>query len=479
MMTVLTHSKTEFDLAQFARLKVRLSGDCKVIVPGDEAYDMARRGWNLAVDQYPVMIVVVKTVEDVSETIRFAQSQGLNIAITATGHGVIRKADNSLLIDTSKMAAVSVNSAARTAWVGAGTKWGAVLEAAQAVGLAPLLGSSPDVGAIGYTLGGGMGWLVRKYGLSADSVNYFDVVTVDGEQIRASATEHVDLFWALRGGGGNFGVVTGMEIKLYPVNTVYGGNLFYPIQSVKEVFARYREWIANVPDELTSSIVIMNFPPFPAVPEFLRGKSFVMIRGCYSGPIEEGEALLRYWREWKKPIIDDFKAMPFSQVATISNDPLDPIPSFTSGAWLKDLSDEVADTLTQYTVPRNGPPMLMFIEVRHAGGAIAAVDPHSAAYGNREALFNFLAVAAVPTPQIHTGVSQYITQLKLDLTPHLHGGVYINFLEGDEARKFIRKGFSTDAFTRLQIVKAKYDPQNIFNHSYDFQPGQSQDNITG
>ncbi|MBE0695336.1 MAG: FAD-dependent oxidoreductase, partial [Anaerolineaceae bacterium] len=173
-MTAFTNSKTEYNLEQFAGLRARLSGESRVIVPGDDVYDMARRGWNLAVDQYPAMIVVVKTAQDVSEAVRFAQSQGLKIAITATGHGVIRKADNSLLIDTSKMAGVSMNAAARTAWVGAGTKWGAVLEAAQAVGLAPLLGSSPGVGAIGYTLGGGMGWLVRKYGLSADSVNYFD-----------------------------------------------------------------------------------------------------------------------------------------------------------------------------------------------------------------------------------------------------------------------------------------------------------------
>ena len=228
-MAIFSVSRTDFNQAQFAQLQAGLTVDSRVIVPGDEHYDAARQGWNLAVDQYPAMIVEARTAEDVAEALRFAQSQGLDVAVTATGHGVIRKADHSLLIDTSKMAAVEVDAAARTAWVGAGTKWGAVLEAAQAAGLAPLLGSSPDVGAIGYTLGGGMGWLVRKYGLSADSVNYFEVVTVNGERVRASATENADLFWGLRGGGGNFGVVTGMEIRLYPVTTVYGGNLFYPV----------------------------------------------------------------------------------------------------------------------------------------------------------------------------------------------------------------------------------------------------------
>ena len=468
-MTTLSASRIVFDHGQFAQLQARLSSDSRVIVPDDENYDAARQGWNLAVDQYPAMIVVAHTAEDVSEALRFAQSQGLDIAVTATGHGVIRKADHSMLIDTSKMAGVSVNASAQTAWVGAGTKWGAVLEAAQAAGLAPLLGSSPDVGAIGYTLGGGMGWLVRKYGLSSDSVNYFEVVTVNGEPVRASAAENADLFWGLRGGGGNFGVVTGMEIRLYPVTSVYGGNLFYPASSAKEVYAHYREWIANAPDELTSSIVIMNFPPFPEVPEFLRGQSFVIIRGCYCGPEEQGKALLQHWRTWQTPIVDDFKTMPFSQVAAISNDPVDPIPALTSGAWLSDLSDEVADKLIQYTVPRNGPPQLMFVEVRHAGGAISTVDPRSAAYGHREALYNFLAVAATPTPQIHAGVSQYIAQLKQELKPHLQG-VYMNFLEGDEAREHTRQGFSAEAYARLQALKAKYDPHNVLSHSYDFQP---------
>jgi FAD/FMN-containing dehydrogenase len=438
----------------------------QVLTPEDEGYDRARLAWNLTVDQHPAVIVLPRSAEDIVEAVCFADGQNLGVAVKATGHGTIREANDSLLIDTSRMTEVRVDAAARTAWVGAGAKWGRVLEQAQAVGLAPLLGSTPDVGAVGYTLGGGMGWLARKYGLSADSVNYFELVTADGRQVRASARENADLFWGLRGGGGNFGVVIAMEIRLYPVSMVYGGNLFYPIGLAKEVYAHYRSWVANAPDELTSSVVLMNFPPIPAVPEFLRGQSFVMVRGCYSGPIEKGEELLQHWRAWQPPLVDGFKAMPFSQVAAISNDPLDPMPSFSSGAWLKDLSDETAETLIRFAVPNSQPSMLVFAEVRHAGGAISRVDPQSAAYGNRDALYSLQVVAGAPTPEAHAAVKDYVSQLKSALGSHLHGGVYLNFVEGAEARESTRKGFSAGAYKRLQLLKEKYDPRNRFSHSY-------------
>jgi FAD/FMN-containing dehydrogenase len=457
-----------YDLQGLDKLRARVGG--QVITPKDDGYDAARQAWNLTVNQYPALIVVAQNAEDIVQAVRFAQEQGLEVAVKATGHGVIREANNGLLIVTSQMTDVRVNLDAQTAWVSAGAKWGRVLEQAQSVGLAPLLGSSPDVGAVGYTLGGGMGWLARKYGLAADSVNQFELVTADGRLLRASAAENADLFWGLRGGGGNFGVVTGMEIRLYPVTTVYGGNLFYPLHKAKEVYAHYRRWVANAPDELTSSILIMNFPPFPDVPEPLRGQSFVIVRGCYCGPVEQGEELLKHWRTWQSPFIDGFKAMPFSQVATISNDPLDPSLAHSSGTWLKDLSDETADILIRYAAPHNGPPLFVFAEVRHAGGAISRVDPHSAAYGNRDAMHILQTISATPTPEVQAAVLHHISQLKRALTSHLHGGVYMNFLEGEEARERTRQGFSPEAYARLQELKARYDPRNLFSHSYDIAP---------
>ncbi len=455
---------------QTSQLEEKLTGKDQVIVPGSENYDVARKGWNLAVDQFPALIVRAKTVNDIVAAIRFAKSNGLEVAVMATGHGVIRSANNSLLIDTSQMNQVRVNASAKTAWVEAGAKWGIVLKAAQAEGLAPLLGSSPDVGAVGYTLGGGMGWLARKYGLSTDSVNFFELVTADGDVIKTSASTNADLFWALRGGGGNFGVVTGMEIRLYPVTNVYAGNLYYPADMAKEVFANFRNWIKDAPKELTASFVVMNFPPLEIVPDFMRGKSYVMVRGCYCGEVADGEALVNFWRSWQTPFIDDFKQISFKDAANISNDPVDPIPALSSGTWLKDLDDDVIDRLIDFVLPHGNPPLLMMSEIRNAGGVISEVDPQSAAYGNRDAEFSLQFVAAVPNAEINNMVTNHISRLKDELKPHLHGGVYMNFLEGAEARERTRQGYSAESFKRLQAVKKKFDPQNMFSHSYYIPP---------
>ena len=467
-MTASLPVSQNYDLQRVAQLRTCVNG--KVITPKDDGYDTARKAWNLTVDQHPALIVIPQNANDVAEALRFAQAHGLEVAVQATGHGVIREANGSLLIVTSQMTDVRVNPEAQTAWVEAGVKWGDVLAVTQTVGLAPLLGSAPHVGAVGYTLGGGMGWLARKYGLAADSVNYFELVTAEGNLVRASAAENADLFWGLRGGGGNFGVVTGMEIRLYPVTTVYGGNLFYPLHKAKEVFAQYRRWIASAPDELTSSIVLKTFPPFPQVPEALRGQSFVMVRACYCGPLEQGEELMKYWRTWQTPLKDDMKAMPFSQVGAISSDPVDPVPGHGSGAWLNSLSDEVADILIRYIVPRNGPAVLGSAEIRHAGGVISRVESGSAAYGHREAAYILQVVGGAPTPEVHEAVRHQIAQLKRGLTPYLHGGVFMNFLGGEEARERTRQGFSPEAYLRLQQLKARYDPQNRFSHSYDIPP---------
>jgi len=441
----------------------------QVIAPADPEYNSARKAWNLSVDQHPALIVIAQSSEDIRDSVRYAKANALKVTVQATGHGVIRVADGSLLINTSKLIDVRVDAKAQIAWVSAGAKWAHVLAKTNEVGLAPLLGSTPDVGAVGYTLGGGMGWLARKFSLSADSVTRFEVVTVDGEIITASATQNSDLFWALRGGGGNFGIVTGMEIKLYPVTTLYGGNLFYPVESANEVFARFGEWTKNTPEELTSSVLLMNFPPIPDLPDFLRGKSFVMVRGAYCGPVEKGEALLDHWRKWQAPIIDDFKVMPFSQIATISNDPIDPLPSTSSGAWLKDVDESTAEILSRFVLPHMGPPMLAFAEIRHAGGAISRVDPASAAYGNRDAEYILQTVGVAPKPEAKAHIQHHISEMFGELAPQLHGGVYMNFLEGEEARNRTRQGFSPETFKRLQTIKAKFDPHNLFSHSYDLE----------
>jgi len=437
-------------------LQARIQG--RVILPGDSAYDQARQGWNLSADPRPAMIVMARNSADVVEAAQYAGPAHLELAVQSTGHGFFGSSDGSLLLVTSGMKTIRVDRAARTAWIGAGAKWGEVLAKAQAVGLAPLLGSSPDVGAVGYTLGGGLGWLGRKYGLASDSVLRFELVTADGRLLFASADENSDLFWGLRGGGGSLGIVTGMEIRLYPVTTVYGGTLFYPVQAAGEVFARYGDWIAAAPDELTSSIVLMNFPPIPLVPENLRGQSFVMVRGCCCGSVDQGRALVQPWRAWRSPLIDDFKEMPFSQVGAISDEPVDPLPIFTTGAWMNALPDDAAEPLIRHCV--QGPSPVLFAEVRHAGGAITRVPAGAAAYGNREAPLLLLLLGLTPTADAREVLVRHTQTIKEQLRPHLTGGVYMNFLEGEEARRRVKDGYAPEAYARLMQLKTAYDPHH-------------------
>lgn len=468
-MQTLRTTVAQLTQASLDDLRAQVQGE--VLTPGDSRYEEARKAWNLSINQHPALIVVALQPADIVAAVRFAGKAGLGIGVQSTGHGVVRPVDGNLLIITSRMTGVAVDAETQTAWIEAGVKWGMVLEKAQEVGLAPLLGSSPGVGVVGYTLGGGMGWLARKYGLAADSVRCFELVTPDGRFLRASESENSDLFWGLRGGGGNFGVITSMEIQLYPVTTVYGGSLIYPAEHAKEVFMRYRDWIASAPDELTTSIDIMNFPPIPAVPEFLRGRSAVLINGCYVGDPADGAALVQPWVEWMPPMASTFRAMPFSDVATISNDPVNPLPGTSTGAWLRDLSDEVIDVLIRFGLAVNESSPITKTEIRHAGGAIARVDPRSGAYGNRDSSLLLELIALTPTPEAQRLVGGYNAAFMDALQPYLTGGVYMNFLSGEEARARTKDAYSPDAYAQLMALKAKYDPENRFRFSFDIPTG--------
>ncbi len=448
-------------------LRMQIQGS--VLTPDDAGYDAARMGWNVAVQQHPALIVMANSAADVAAAVRFAGQHGLGVAVKSTGHGVIRPADDNLLIVTSPMADVQVDAAAQTAWIEAGAKWGQVLPKTQAVGLAPLLGSSPGVGAIGYTLGGGLGWLARKYGLAADSVRRFEVVTADGQMRTASDDENADLFWALRGGGGGFALVTGMEVQLVPVTMVFGGNLVYPAAMAGQVLRRFRDWMPTLPEEFTAGFAIMNLPPLPIIPEFLRGKSVVMVRGCFCGPVEQGQALLQPWLDWQAPIANIFHPMPFTEVATVSNDPSDPMPSYTTGAWLRELSDEVIDTLVQFAVAKDGPSPLISTEVRYIAGALGRVAPDANAFSYRHATMMLGIIGMAPTPEAHAFVDGYAKQFKGALQPYLDG-TYTNYMEGEEGRASASIAFSPEHYRRLAAIKATYDPGRLFDFSYDIPP---------
>lgn len=450
-----------------ADLRRRLTGS--VEVPGDPGYDAARAAWNLVVDQLPALVVRPRTTADVVEAVRFAGRAGLGIAVQATGHGFGRPADGAMLIVTSEMTDVRIDACTRTARIEAGAKWSHVLGPAQSIGLAPLLGSTPEVGAIGYTLGGGLGWLARKYGLAADHVRCFEVVTVDGRVLQVSRAEHGELFWALCGGGpGELVIVTAMEIGLVPVSQVYGGNLFYPASDAVEVLVRYRHWAAKAPEELTSSVALVNFPPIDDVPEPLRGRSFVLVRGAYTGPMAAGAALVDEWRQWKAPEIDMWGPMPFSEVAGISMDPVDPLPAQVSTEWLSSISDGVIEVLAEHVFSPQ--PLLLFVEMRHAGGQVRRGARANVAAKGRVDEFLLQATSVIPAPELAAVVAEAHRALRSALAPFVTGAAYVNFLEGADKRSRTAEAFSPEAYAELCVVKGKVDPGNAFDYSLAVSP---------
>lgn len=449
-------------VASVQQLQGQVAGS--VLTAADQDYEQTRRGWNRSIDQRPAAILIAENAQDVVAGVRFARKEGLGVAVQSTGHGVHLPADENLLIVTSRMASVHVDAAARTARVEAGVIWKQVLDMTTPHGLAPLLGSSPHVGVIGYTLGGGIGWLARRYGFAADSVRWIDIVTADGVQRRASLTENSDLFWGLRGGGGNFGVVTAMEFDLYPVRTIYGGSLTYPAERIGDALRFFRDWTRTVPETLTSSIAIMKIPPLPQVPEALRGKRLAIVRAAFAGDPAEGETLMKTWLNWQTPISNTFQQMPFSEIGAISNDPVDPVESIVSNALFDDLSDDAIELIVRHATDTTSP--LVVNELRHAGGAITRVDAGANAISNRDAQFYFQIGGIVFNPEARTAIKAYIKQYKDALRPYFRRGVYLNFMSGSEARDRAKDAYLPATYQRLLTLKAEYDPENMFRFSY-------------
>ncbi len=439
-----------------------------VFTPRDPGYDTWRTAWNTAVDHRPLVVAVPTSASGVVAVVDVARRHRIPVAIQAAGHGPTRAARQAILLNLARLDDVQVDLRHRTARIAGGAKWQAVLDVVTPHGLAPLLGSTPDVSAVGYTLGGGLGWLARKYGTSADSVLAFELVTAAGELLRVTPEEHPELFWALRGAGaGHLGVVTAMECRLYPVAEVYGGSLFYPAAMAAEVMRRWRDWLPSVPEDLTSAVTLLNFPGTEDVPEELRGESFVLVRGAFDGPREEGERLLGYWRDWCEPALDAFGPLPFVRIAEISQDPLEPVPYEGTGLWLGSLGDDAIEVLVRASFPEDGPPLLVQTELRHAGGAIARGAAHPAAYGNRDAAI-LLELTGVTESAAEVAAVRALTQdvvgrIAADLT----GGHYLNYVEGDDRRYGVARGTTAGALPRLAAVKTDIDPDNLFDHGLD------------
>ncbi|WP_255621714.1 FAD-binding oxidoreductase [Pseudonocardia sp. DSM 110487] len=443
-----------------------------VLVPGGQGYDAECAGFNQSVQHLPALIVGATDVADVRAAVEFAASHNLPVAVQTTGHGPSVPADGALLINTRRMTGVRVDPVTRTARVAAGVRWEQVIREAAAYGLAPLNGSSHLVGVVGYTLGGGIGPLARAYGYAADRVREIEVVTADGQLRRASEEQHPDLFWALRGGKGNFGVVTSMEFDLVPVGRLYGGGLFFPSERAAEVLHAYREWTRSMPEAMTSSAALIRFPLLPEIPAPLRGRFAVHVRIAFLGAPDEGELLVRSLRAVAPRIVDTVADMPYTDVASIHSDPTEPLPAYERSLMLAEFGSDTVDTLIKLAGP-DSDGSLMMVEVRHLGGALSRPPSVPNAVGNRDAEYLVFALTAAPPDQAGKATAE-IDQLINAMTPWGTGQSYLNFMGGlDASRERTRRAYDPGSYERLTAIKTTYDPQNRFriNHNIPPRPG--------
>jgi FAD/FMN-containing dehydrogenase len=444
--------------------------------PGEEGYEEASRAWNLAAHQRPALVVVAGGAADVMAAVRFAREAGMGVGVMATGHGVGAACDGGVLINTSHMRGVRVDPVAQTARVEAGALWTELVHESQPHGLAGLQGSTSHVGVVGYTMGGGFGWLGRKYGFNAASMREADVVTADGELLRVSADEHPDLFWGLKGGGGNFGIVTSMKFDLYPIGTLYGGDLIYPVQKAPAVLEAYARWSADLPEEMSTGVAFLNVPPLPTLPEPLRGKSVIALRGCYCGESPgDGEELVRPMREeLGEPIMDTFGVMPYAAMDSISMDPVDPMGSRQHSEMLGDLSPEAIETLVELAGAGSGSPLIV-LELRQLGGALARTADHLSTMGKGDSKFIMNGIGPAFTPEMAEGVVAYLAHVADATRPFQTGDTYVNFmeLEGASAER-VKASYPPEDFERLVALKDRYDPQNVFRFNRNIAPSKAE-----
>ena len=434
-----------------------------IVLPHDRHWDEARLAWNLAVDQQPAAVALPESARDVGAIVRWARERGLRVAPQGTGHNAhpLGSLAHTVLLKTERMRGVAIDARAQRARVEAGVLWAEVTEAAAEHGLAALAGSSPDVGVVGYTLGGGVSWLSRRYGLAANSVTAIELVNAEGELVRADADQNADLFWALRGGGGSFGVVTALEFALYPITDVHAGVLFFPLERGAEVLRAWRRWVDTVPDEVTSVGRFLQFPPVPALPEHLRGQSFAVIEAVSLLGQDASDELLRPLRELG-PQLDTFATIPAHSLDRLHMDPEHPVPGAGDGMVLSDLNDAAIDALVQTAGAGSHSPLLS-VELRHAGGALARKVPGGGAVSSVNGRFLLFAVGMAPTPDAGTAVKAQVELVQNALAPWDAGRAYSNFATKRERGERL---FGDLTYRRLQTVKATVDPDDVFRSNH-------------
>ncbi|NCL73188.1 FAD-binding protein [Rhodococcus sp. YH1] len=433
-----------------------------VHAPEDEGYRLSATGFNLATVHRSAAVVVASSAADVAAAVRIAAENGLTVAVQATGHGAAPAPENSILVDTALLDGVSINRAERTATVEAGVRWQQVLDAAAPHGLAPLAGSAPGVGVVGYTLGGGLGPIARTHGFAADRVLRMEVVTADGQLRRVTPDDEPDLFWALLGGGAAFGIVTQMTFELLPIQTLDGGGLFYDIADAPAVLRRWRDWISAAPTSVSSSLAIVNFPPLPELPEPLRGRTAVHVRFAHVDDAEDAGALLAPLRAVATPVLDTVTEIVYPALGSIHADPTDPMPGMERSALLRELPDAALDALLAVAGPAGALPIAL-AEVRAMGGALGVPPETPNAVAGRDAAFTLFTVGVL-VPPLADAVPGALETVVGAMAPWATGGALMNFAGGVDGPPAARvaNAWTPAQRTRLAEIRAAYDPSGVF-----------------
>ena len=449
-------------------MSVLASPTTTILMPGDPGWDDARRAWNLAVDQHPAAIALPESAHDVAAAIGFARERGLRVAAQGTGHNArpLGSLADTVLVKTARMRRVTIDPVARIARAEAGAVWHEVVEAAAACGLAALAGSSPDVGVAGYTIGGGISWLGRSYGLAANNVEAIELVTADGRLVRADAGTEPDLFWALRGGGGSFGVVTAIELRLFPVTEVYAGLLWWPAEAASQVLQAWRDLTqSDPPEEFTSSAAMMRFPAIPDVPGHLRGRSFAIITVIHLGAPAEADALLAPLRALG-PVTDTVQTIPVAELLRLHLDPDHPVPSVADWLMLASLPAEAIEEFAAAFAAESGQPLLA-VELVHVGGEMKRARPGNGALAAIDADYALFAGGMAPTAQAVSAVGSAVRAVHNAMRPWAARQMYLNL--ADTARD-PASFWTPAAYDRLRRIKAAVDPGDLIRSNHPVPP---------
>ncbi|MEQ9092542.1 MAG: FAD-binding oxidoreductase [Miltoncostaeaceae bacterium] len=434
-----------------------------LVRPGSPDWDAARLAWNLAVDQHPEAVAVPRSAEEVAAAVAWARTEGLRLAVQSTGHGASARGGlaGSLLVNMSGMRGVTVDPALRIARAEGGAIWQDVVDVASPHGLAALHGSAHDVGVAGYTLGGGLGWLARRHGLACNAVTAVEAVLPDGTVTRAEGDD--DLLWALRGGGGAFGVVTAIEFRLLPIAEVYAGWLIWPWERSGEVLSAWAEWCETVPEDITSVGRLLQLPPLPELPEPMRGAKLVVVEACCLGDREEADRILAPLRALG-PVEDTFATMPAGALTRLHMDPPEPVPGIADGGLLDSLPARAVEALVESAGPGSGSPLLS-VEVRHLGGALDRAGDGALAY--LDGAFALFAVGLPMAPGMAEAIDAAIDRVLGAMAPFGFGRRYLNFAERPcDARA----AFDGSAAARLAEVRGRVDPKEIMHPNHDPAP---------